>query len=268
MKKLVSVVVLLVLAACQGSGRPEVAVAPLSGPVTFGTAPVRDVVQVVSYDAAFRFNGPAVGMHLDYKNRLSIEVDADRIQYVVTVEEADHWYRNGRPSGDSLPEQVAKLKLGPRRLRHEPGLNRTLVENGGVAEAARLNQTGDGLLYSLVMPFHHSLLAGRTVSQGEEVFRVGARDFVGKKYGSHPDERTAVGRVTGRALYNGRPVVVVEVVDEAEAEVGSGRFDGTFYVDIASGVPVHMTGTLLTLETSGSITRKMENSLDLGPAGG
>lgn len=249
----------VLLAGCQtlSEGPSLSEIKPIVGSVTIGDFPVTNAVQRSETRTIVRKGGDYG--YIDQKVELlfSIKASKDEVEYGMEITDASVNVFN--LTGVPANNQAYPLKGQRFRFGYD-------IKNDSIRNISGFNvgSKDEQALKSLLGVLKSGFLFGKSVTQGQETFRLDMMKALGFKGAG---EFIMVGRVIGQTIYKGRHVVAIKSVGEITERNISAKIDGISYVDTFTGVPVFGKLSITGLRIEGmDIEIAGVDSVDLGTA--
>lgn len=225
--RIFAVVLAVALVGCQTTATNRIALdaKPLMGPIAIGNSPVSNAVYKSESRVVLRQGVNSGYMEMTLEGLFSVANLKDEIEIELEYTKADVIARDLTTAISK--SDIEKLKGFKFKARFNASSNKLDI-SGNIP----IKPTEEKQAQRMFSMFSKAFLFGKTVTQGQEVFNLDARELIGSVGGN------ISGRVIGQSIHNGRSVVAIRGVGHIADRKNSMNLDSTYYVDVFTGISV------------------------------
>lgn len=225
--RIFAVVLAVALVGCQTTATNHIALdaRPLTGPITIGNSPVSNAVYKSESRIVLRQGVNSGYMEMTLEGLFSVVSLKDETEIELEYTKADVITRDLTTAMSK--SDIEKLKGFKFKARFNASSNKLDISGNIPIKPAEEKQA-----QRMFAMFSKAFLFGRTVTQGQEVFNLDARELIGSVGGN------ISGRVVGQSIHDGRPVIALKGAGRITHQKISVDIDSTYYVDVFTGISV------------------------------
>jgi hypothetical protein len=230
MRTLITLLICILLSSCKttSESRPKADVAPINGQIAIGSQPIKEGVVVFKRRLTISKGGQSGSINTGIEGVATIEVLGGAFQYLLKIEDTSSSVRNLRSS--TLMKKMMDSLIG-LEIEYQYDLrNRRLISFEGYTGS----EEGDfKILFNLVKD---GFLGGKSITQGQEAFKVSVDSLMGMEYLSNAPSVPAI--IKGQSIYNKRAIVIAKADGEVILDGSPMKIGASYFIDVDTGIPL------------------------------